>query len=78
MRIVNLHGYVVEVDKQSEPVSESIAIYAKGQEWTHFARYADGRWMSKLGAGHDISHSSLDLLEGDMYGEVACVLSSAE
>jgi len=74
-RIIKLHGFVVETDKHAEPATEAVAIYAKGEEWSHFAKYTDGKWMSKLGEDHDISHSSLGLLEGDFYGEVVAILS---
>jgi hypothetical protein len=73
--IINLHGYLVEIDKRTKPSAEAIAIYAKDREWTHFAKYTGGQWMSKLGDDHDIAHSSLDLLEGDLYGEVVRILS---
>lgn len=77
VRIIKLHGYIVEGDRHTEPLVESIAIYAKGRDWTHFAKYTGGQWMSKLGEDHDISHRSLDLLEGDLYGEVVRILSRA-
>lgn len=74
-KIIRLHGYVVEVDKNTRPSTEAIAIYAKNHEWEHFAKYTNGRWVSKLGDGHDISHATLGALEGDYYGEVVLVLS---
>lgn len=73
--ILELHGFVVELDRHRRPVAESIAIYAKGDEWTHFAKYVDGTWTSKIGEDHDITHTSLELLEGDMYGTVVRILS---
>jgi hypothetical protein len=73
--IVKLHGYTVEAALDITPLTESIAIFAKDQEWTHFARYAGDRWVSKLGEDHDISHTSLDILEGDLYGRVVRILS---
>ena len=53
----------------------ALAIYADGDEWTHFARFTDGIWLSKLGQGHDIEHSSSLALEGSLYGKVVKVLS---
>jgi hypothetical protein len=77
VQIIKLHGYAVEWDKHTEPSSESVAIYAKGEEWTHFAKYTNGRWNSKLGEDHDVAHLSLHVLEGDLYGKVVLVLSKA-
>ena len=74
IKIIKLHGYIVEGDKRSEPHTQAIAIFAKDGEWTHFAKYTGGQWWSKLGEDHDISHTSLELLEGDLYGEVVLVL----
>jgi hypothetical protein len=75
IRIIQLHGYTVEWSRYDEPLSESIAVYANGEEWTHFAKYVAGQWLSKLGDDHDIAHTSLKVLEGDLYGEVVRVLS---
>src|ERR1700733_11995080 len=47
--IIKLHGFIVEFEKHSEPTSGAVAIYAKGQEWTHFAKYTGDQWISKLG-----------------------------
>jgi hypothetical protein len=73
--IIKLHGFVVELDPAAHPVTDSVAIYAKGDEWAHFAKFSNGVWMSKIGEDHDIAHSSLDLLEGDLYGNVVKILS---
>ena len=73
--IIKLHGFPVEVERNTAPVAESIAIYAKGEDWEHFAKFDDGVWKSKIGEDHDIMHSSLDVLEGDMYGHVVKILS---
>jgi hypothetical protein len=75
VEILKLHGFVVELDRRATPLTESVAIYARGGEWTHFAKYTEGQWMSKLGEGHDISHDSLEPLEGELYGEVVKILS---
>lgn len=73
--IIKLHGFVVEIKPYVMPVAESVAIYAQGEEWTHFARFANGMWLSKVGEDNDIAHSSLELLEGALYGKVVKVLS---
>jgi hypothetical protein len=74
-QIIRLSGYTVEVEKDSNPHTDAVAIYADGDEWTHFAKFTGGQWFSKLGEDHDISHLSLDLLEGDLYGKVVQILS---
>jgi hypothetical protein len=51
------------------------AIYAIGDEWTHFAKFSGGAWKSKLGEGHDVSGVELDDLAIDIYGEVIKILS---
>ena len=73
--IVKLHGFVVESDRTMKPATDSIAVYADGDEWTHFARFIDGVWLSKLGEGNDIEHSSTEALDGSLYGKVVKVLS---
>lgn len=45
-RIIALHGYVVEAERGATPKTDSVAIYAKAGEWTHFAKFACGRWTS--------------------------------
>ena len=66
--IFKVHGFTVESDGTIEPATDSIAIYADGDQWTHFSRFTGGPWMSKLveqaGEGHDIEHSSPQALEG--------------
>ena len=72
--IIRLHGYTVEIDTTSTPQTDAIAIYGVGNDWTHFARFSDGRWCSKLGEGHDVSGVHLEDLEGAMYGKIAKIL----
>ena len=74
-RIIKLHGYSVECGPNDSPLADSIAVFARNGEWTHFAKYVDGQWFSKIGEDHDISHASLNLLESDLYGEVVRILS---
>jgi hypothetical protein len=73
--IIKLHGFTVEFNPHETPVTESIAIYAKGDDWEHFAKYSGGVWKSKIGEDEDIEHSSPDLLEGEFYGYVVKILS---
>src|SRR5882757_1895841 len=35
VEIIKLHGFVLDVDRKSRPKADAIAIYAKGDEWTH-------------------------------------------
>ena len=76
--IIKLHGFVMELEPNAIPFADSVAIYAKGGEWEHFAKFTDGTWTSKIGEDHDIAHSSLKLLEGDLYGKVVKILSRAK
>jgi len=73
--IVAVFGFTVEVDLLSIPETEAIAIYADGNDWTHFARFSNGCWSSKLGEGHDVQKVELKDLEGHIYGNVTKVLS---
>jgi len=72
--ILKVHGYTIEVDVDVTPDSEAVAVYAEGNEWAHFARFAGGMWTSKLGRGKDVSHLRLEDLEGKKYGTVARIL----
>ena len=35
VKIIQLHGYIVECDRRANPLSDAIAVYAKNEEWTH-------------------------------------------
>jgi hypothetical protein len=49
---------------------EKIVIYALDGEPTHAARQLpDGRWSSKLGKGHDLTHTTVRGVEGPLYGK---------
>ena len=70
-------GFVETSDADSCAVG-AIAIYVKDGKCTHAARkLPSGMWTSKLGAFHDIQHSTLSALEGFMYGKVYCVMTRA-
>ena len=57
------------------PETDAIAIYAEGDEWTHFAKFSNGYWSSKLGEGHDVMRVDLKDLEGHIYGNLVKILS---
>src|SRR2546422_10782937 len=47
--IIKTHGFSVDIDpRTTNPEADAIAIYAEGNEWTHFAKFANGAWSSKL------------------------------
>ena len=79
IRVFELHGYRKTANRDVEPVTEKVAIYADLDFMaTQVAKQQpNGLWKSKLGRGHDIEHASLEALEGDQmdeYGLVAQVL----
>jgi hypothetical protein len=62
-------GYKMCETPDVEAGYEKVALYESNGEPTHAARLLpNGRWTSKLGWEHDISHS-LEGLNGDNYGE---------
>ena len=72
-------GYVVTDNQTVESGYEKIAIYVDPETAlpSHVAKSDGVTWMSKLGKGQDIEHSSLDILSGasqDEYGTVTVVL----
>ena len=73
--IIRVHGFTIEVSRGDLPETEAIAIYAVGDEWTHFAKFSNGVWKSKLGEGHDVARVNLDDLTIGIYGQVVKVLS---
>ena len=56
-----------------------IALYKDNNEsCTHAARQRrNGLWTSKLGKDHDIDHGGPESIEGDIYGNVACIMKKA-
>jgi hypothetical protein len=73
--IIKTRGFTIEMmDTKAQPVTDAIAIYAEGNEWTHFAKFSAGSWSSKLGDGHDVSGVTLGHLEGSLYGRVVKIL----
>jgi hypothetical protein len=68
-------GYEICGDGEHEPGFEKIAVYGERFEYEHAARQLpNGDWTSKLGAGVDISHKSLDCIAGGAYGDVIAFL----
>jgi HAMP domain-containing protein len=56
-------------------VSTKDEIYAPKGSVTHMARQlSDGKWTSKLGKDVDISHNTLQAIEGKVYGIVKQIL----
>jgi hypothetical protein len=56
-------------DESLEDGYIKIALYEQGGEPTHAARQLpDGRWTSKLGKNHDITHNTVRGVEGPLYG----------
>ena len=55
---------------------DKVALFAKNGNWTHAARLLpSGKWTSKCGLFEDLEHDSLEILTGDLYGEIHCVLT---
>lgn len=76
-RLFTRVGYQLTDNRDHEPGFEKIAIYLADGSPTHVAKSDGYVWMSKLGKGQDISHASLDVLEGnaqDEYGTVRRLL----
>lgn len=65
-------GYEPCPDGTAEAGVEKVALYARGQFYTHTARQLpSGRWTSKLGRLEDIEHDTPDDVAGGVYGDVA-------
>ena len=62
-----IHGYSLCSHGEHEPGWEKLAIYVlDDDDPQHVARQLrNGEWTSKLGELEDISHKTLDVLEGD-------------
>ena len=79
VRVYELLGFVACDSADLEPSVVKIAIYVdRDGVPSHAARQTrQGTWISKLGRGKDIEHSTLDLLAGDQrdeYGKVERIL----
>lgn len=70
-------GYSLCEDCCFEKDYRKIALYVKKgtTECTHAARQlSNGKWTSKLGRLNDIQHGTPYTIEGDIYGEVYCIM----
>lgn len=70
-------GYSLCEDYSFEKGYRKIALYVKAgtTECTHAARQLNnGKWTSKLGPSNDIQHGTPYTIEGDLYGEVYCIM----
>jgi hypothetical protein len=73
--ILRDRGYTVEIELSAIPEKEAIAIFATDGVWTHFAKYKDGVWSSKLGKGNDIVGVPVLAFEGyKEYGRLVKIL----
>lgn len=62
-------------DASLEKGFEKIAIYVEDGSPQHVARQLEyGTWTSKLGNDEDISHHTLEALEGEFYGKVVALM----
>jgi hypothetical protein len=81
--IFTTKGYELTENYEVETGFEKVAIYVEYEDLSspsHIAISDGHTWKSKLGAGRDIEHHSLHLLEGtegDVYGIVDTVLKRA-
>lgn len=80
VRAFELVGFQKCADGSREDGYSKIAIFAKKDgEFGHAAKLMpDGLWSSKLGDWEDISHTTLDLLESESYGNVKWFMKRPE
>ena len=66
-------GYELCLDGVREAGWQKVVIYLSSDGTpTHMARQlSDGQWTSKLGQDIDITHTTVDVLEGPMYGKAS-------
>ncbi len=75
IKLFSIHGYSETDDASLEHDYEKIAIYAIENVPEHVARQkASGVWISKMGKGHDIEHTTLAALEGGILGDVVRIM----
>ncbi len=74
-------GYKLCFNEYTEEGIEKIALYGMPDQNgviipTHAARQLEsGLWTSKLGPFEDISHNTLDDVNGPVYGRMVCCMS---
>jgi hypothetical protein len=76
--IIRTHGFTVECATTDTPNSDAIAIYGEHDDWTHFAKFENGIWSSKLGQSHDVERIELSDLEIPEYGRCVKILCRPE
>ncbi len=71
-------GYSECDDGSLDEAYEKLALYGAGLLYTHVARQLlDGQWTSKIGQLEDITHVTVEALEGGDYGEVVQFMKRA-
>jgi hypothetical protein len=80
MKAYETLGYKLCYNESLEPGLDKIAIYGIRYSTkvvpTHAARQMEsGEWTSKVGPFEDISHKTLDAVNGPVYGEMICCMS---
>ncbi len=74
-------GYKICSDESLETGLEKVALFGKKKRDgsivpTHAARQLEtGEWTSKLGPFEDVSHKTLDAVNGPVYGKMICCMS---
>lgn len=75
IKVYEIQDYLICENADAEQGFEKIAIYTKDDEPTHVARQLDSSvWTRKLGQDEDIEHSTLEVLEGGLYGKVKIIM----
>lgn len=76
VRFFQKYGYEICTDDSSEQGFEKIALYVDEHDrGTHSAKQLrNGKWTSKLAAGEDIEHNTLQALIGARLGQIGCIL----
>lgn len=75
VRVFQELGYESCENRDREPGYEKVAIYAQGSLPSHMARQLpSGQWTSKCGDLEDITHNTLEGLEGSDYGFVVQIM----
>ena len=68
-------GFAICPDARLERGCEKVALYRRGNRWSHAARQLpDGTWSSKLGPDEDITHSTPQSLDPESYSAVHCIM----
>ena len=73
-------GFNLCFDGKLEQGIEKIALFGRGESGAEIPTHAalqleSGLWTSKIGVFEDISHATVDAVDGPAYGKVICYLS---